>query len=500
MIPSRTTLPASVEALASKHASVLSSAMPSPRLPRRALLQSALGGFTASSAPSLVAAPAEDAPGFDEPARRLDLHDDADVIVCGAGPAGIAAAIAAARAGAKTRLFEVHGCLGGVWTAGLLTYIFDFDKPGLTRELTKRLDDRDARRSKNPSRFVYEPEEMKVLLEEMCLDAGVKFQLHTRVSAAFREGSRLRTVVTESKAGRQAWRAPVFIDATGDGDLGAQAGCEWDVGQAKECPCQPMTMNALAVVRDAHALKEFMSFNGTDEFHGPSGHLTCVEAFKAELKRAGIETSYGHPTIFPVRDDLVMLMLNHEYGIKPWDAAAISEATVRSRAEVFRVMRALRKLGGPWEGLQIASTAEQIGVRDGRRIHGRYTLSREDLINGTRVEDGVARVTFGVDIHADSKETNRTKPINNGDFKMKPYDIPLRALIAKDVDGLMMAGRCISGDFISHASYRVTGNAVAMGEAAGVIAALAAQSRRLPHEVPWSEGSAKLAAMGQRSA
>lgn len=424
---------------------------------------------------------------FREEARDLRLRDDADVIVCGGGPAGIAAAITAARAGARVRLFDAHGCLGGVWTAGLLTYIFDFDKAGVAEEIKRKLDARGARRNRNPSRFVYEPEEMKVLLEEMAVGAGVKFQLHTRVSAAFRQENRLRTIVTESKAGREAWTAPVFIDATGDGDLGAQAGCGWDVGQARECPCQPMTMNALAVVKDAAALREFISFNGTDEFKGPGGHLTCVEAFKRELSRAGVETSYGHPTIFPVRDDLVMLMLNHEYGIKPWDADAITQATVRSRAEVLRVMRALRALGGPWEGLQIAATAEQIGVRDGRRIHGRYTMTKQDLVTGARQPDAVARVTFGVDIHAGTAEVNKTKTIDNGDFRMRPYDIPLRALIARDVDGLMMAGRCISGDFVAHASYRVTGNAVAMGEAAGAVAALAARTGRLPHQVEWSE-------------
>jgi hypothetical protein len=424
---------------------------------------------------------------FNEPGKSLPLSHDADVIVCGAGPAGIAAAITAARAGARTRLFEVHGCLGGVWTAGLLTYIFDFNKPGLAREIVKRLDERDARRSRNPDRFPYEPEEMKVLLDEMCVEAGVKFQLHTRVAAAFCEGGRLRTIITESKAGREAWTAPVFIDATGDGDLGAQAGCGCDVGQEKDGPCQPMTMNALAVVKDAKALAEFMSFNGTDDFTGPGGHLTCVEAFKHELKRAGIVTTYGHPTIFPVRDNLVMLMLTHEYDIKPWDAAAITEATVRSRAEVFRVMRALRQLGGVWEGLQIAATAEQIGVREGRRIHGRYTVNRQDLIEGTQHTDAVARVTYPVDIHALNREKNDVEPLSHGEIETKAYDIPLRALIAKDVDGLMMAGRCISGDFIAHASYRVTGNAVAMGEAAGAVAALAARTHRLPHEVEWSE-------------
>ncbi len=462
---------------------------------RRAFIQTALGGSVALPALALHGETPVAANGsaFHEPALDLPVNNEADVIVCGAGPAGIAAAITAARAGARTRLFEVHGCLGGVWTAGLLTYIFDFDKPGLTRELVKKLDERDARRSKNPSRFVYEPEPMKLLLEEMCVEAGVQFQLHTRVAAAYRNGGRLSTIVTDSKAGREAWSAPVFIDATGDGDLGAQAGCAWDIGQAKECPCQPLTMNALAVVKNAKALAQYMSFYADD-----SRHLEAVEEFKGELKRAGIETSYGHPTLFHVRDDLVMIMINHEYGIKPFDAAAVTAATVRARREVYTVVQALRKLGGIWEGMQVAATAEQIGIRDGRRIHGRYIVTKQDLVDGARQIDGVARATFGADIHAADPEKNKDGAVTHGGIKTKPYDIPLRALIAKDIDGLMMAGRCISGDFIAHASYRVTGNAVAMGEAAGVVAAIAAKSKRLPHEVEWSEGAAKLAAMGQR--
>jgi hypothetical protein len=132
-------------------------------------------------------------------------------------------------------------------------------------------------------------------------------------------------------------------------------------------------------------------------------------------------------------------------------------------------------------------------VRDGRRIRGRQTVTREDLVTGARFSDAVTRVTFGVDIHAASRKDNDKEPINRGGVaKMRPYDIPLRALIARDVDGLMMAGRCISGDFIAHASYRVTGNAVAMGEAAGATAFLAAKSGRRPHEVPWSETEALL--------
>lgn len=386
---------------------------------------------------------------------------------------------------------EIHGCLGGVWTAGLLTYIFDFNKPGITRELIRRLDERDARRSSLPDQFVYEPEEMKVLLEEMCLAAGVKVHLHTRLAAAYREGRNLTTIVTESKSGREAWRAPVFIDTTGDGDLGAMAGCGWDIGQGgAECPCQPMTLNTLAMVKDAEALKPFISFYHVTPENRKGmwdWHHQATTAFKKEIERAGFTPSYGMPTLFQVKDNLVMVMINHEYGIKAFDAPAITEATIRARAEVFQVVRGLRKLGGPWEGLQVVATPEQIGVRDGRRIHGRYTVSREDLATGARHDDAVTKATFGVDIHAVTKEDNERKAITHADFKFHAYDIPLRALIAKDVDGLLMAGRCISGDFTAHASYRVTGNSVAMGEAAGATAAVAARTRRAPHEVPWSE-------------
>ncbi len=425
-------------------------------VPRRAFLGSLIGGAVGM-------------------AMNVPLRDDADVIVCGGGPAGFAAAVSAARAGARTRLFEMHDCLGGVWTAGLLTYIFDFDKPGLTDELKRKLDERNARRQKNPSRFVYEPEAMKLLLEEMCEEAGVKTLLLAPVVAAYREGRRLATIVTESKSGREAWRAKMFIDATGDGDLGALAGCGWDFGHEPDCECQPMTLNALALVRDAAALGEFMSFYRSD-----GRHIQAVEAFQRELHRAGVTTSYGHPTLFHVRDNLVMVMINHEYGVKPFDARQVTAATLRARAEVHRVVGALRGLGGPWEGMCVVASAEQIGVRDGRRIHGRYTVTADDLREGRRHADAVCRAAFNVDIHAATLDKNKQETISHGGFKTKPYDIPLRALIAKDVDGLLMVGRCISGDFIAHASYRVTGNAVAMGEAAGKTAAEAAKTGRLP--------------------
>ena len=447
------------------------------RLFLKTSLASALGAPLISQAQAQTTAPGM----YHEAARDLPINTDADVIVCGAGPAGVTAAISAARAGAKVRLFELHGSLGGVWTSSLLGYLLDFDKPGFNVELVRRLRERDAINGGGMNGLSYQPEEMKLLLEELCSAAGVKVQLHTRVAAAYREGRSLTTIVTESKSGRQAWKAPVFIDATGDGDLGAQAGCEFEIGKEKSCPCQPMTMYALLVVKDVAQIADCI--HGT----GDGGQHVGPKAFQETLKRAGVTPSYGHACLFPIQGNLVLLMANHEYGINATDAAQVTEATLRARGEVHQIVRGLRKLGGPWDGVQIAATPEQIGIRDGRRIRGRYIMTGEDLIKGTTQADAVVRATFAVDIHALSAEDNKKSAYSNAGVKVKPYDVPLRALIARDVDGLMMAGRCISGDFIAHASYRVTGNAVAMGEAAGATAAVAVKNKTAPHDVPWSE-------------
>jgi hypothetical protein len=454
---------------------------PSPSTDRRLFLKASLA--TALGAPLLPRAQAQPAAlgVFREEQRELPVDSVSDVIVCGAGPAGVTAAITAARAGARVRLFETHGSLGGVWTSSLLGYLLDFDKPGFNVELVRRLRERDAVNGGGMNGLSYQPEEMKLLLEELCATAGVTVQLHTRVTAAYREGRTLRTIITESKSGRQAWRAPVFIDTTGDGDLGAQAGCEFEIGRENACPCQPMTMYALLVVKDASLLADCI--HGT----GDGGRHVGPKLFQDTLKRAGVTPSYGRACLFPIQGNLILLMANHEYGINATDAAQVTEATLRARAEIHQIVRGLRKLGGPWDGVQIAATPAQIGIRDGRRIRGRYVMTSEDLIQGAVQPDAVVRATFPVDIHALSAEDNKKAAYHNAGVKTKPYDIPLRALIARDVDGLMMAGRCISGDFIAHASYRVTGNAVAMGEAAGATASVAAKNKTAPHAVPWSE-------------
>jgi hypothetical protein len=434
---------------------------------------------------------------LNEPARSLVIAGEADVIVAGGGPAGIAAAIAAARSGASVQLFDVNGCLGGVWTAGILAWVFEFNKPGLTRELTYTLDKRGARQGTDPDKYVYDIEEMKLLLEEKCVEANVKFQLHTRVVAAYKDKqNRLTSIVTESKSGRQAWRGKIFIDATGDGDLGALAGCKYEYGWNNSGLAQPMTYMALVSVKNADSLKEYISFWEGDL----SWRTKAWQGFLKEINRAGITPSYGKPTLFRVKDNLLALMINHEYNYTGFNSEHVTRATVGGRAEVNKITKALNKMGGVWDGIQLVATCEQIGVREGRRISGLYTISKEDIAKGAKFTDAVTHVTFGVDIHAPSPEENQKSANSDWGVKSVPYDIPLRALIAKDVNGLLMAGRCISGDFFAHSSYRVTGCAVSTGQAVGITAALCAARGTLPQNMPWESVQSSLGNFNQQIA
>ena len=411
-----------------------------------------------------------------------------DVIVAGGGPAGVPAAVTAARTGARTLLLEANSCLGGVWTAGILTWVFDIEKTGVGREIIEGLQRRNGYVEagfRGMVNFTYDVESMKLLLEEMCLQNGIDFLLHARVvgAAVDKESRRLQAIFTESKSGRQAWKAKVFIDATGDGDLGARAGCSFDLGSGDSGEIQPLTFMAAMVVARHGDLEPYISFYG-----GVPEHRLRTDLFKAHLLELGIDPSYAVPTLFQIRENLLAIMVNHQYNVVSYDAAQITQATVSARAEVNRIVDALAASRGPFRGCYLASTAEYIGVREGRRIHGRYRVTVDDIRKGVRFEDAVCRVRFNVDIHATRPDIRDRDSQNSGrGVEMKPYDIPIRALIAKDVDSLLMAGRCISGDWFAHASYRITGKAISMGEAAGSLAGLSAGRNTLPHEVPFSD-------------
>ncbi len=403
-----------------------------------------------------------------EPARETPVSGVYDVVVCGGGPAGVAAAVAAARAGARCLLAEQYGSLGGIWTTGLLSYFLDWaNKPGLMAEIVGRLEARGARAvdSRGRGTNAFDPEQVRFLLDELCLEAGVTLQLHSRVVAARVAGGVLTHAVIESPSGREAVAGRQFIDCTGNGDLGAIAGCGFDMGHPQTGATQPMSLIALLTGLCRDEVRPFFYEQG-DAWSAPKDRL------REAMERGGCSPSYAKPSLFPLREDLFLLMANHEYGYRGTDVRDLTAATLHARRELHALVAALRSLGGPWARVRVAATGAQIGVREGRRIHGRSTVTVEDMAAGRQYPDAACRVTFGIDVH--STDPGAGKGIEPSPVKTRPYEIPLGALQARDVEGLWMAGRCISGDFLAHSSYRVTGNAVAMGETAGAAAARAA--------------------------
>jgi hypothetical protein len=405
----------------------------------------------------------------EESARKTIVRYDGDVVVCGAGPAGWSAAISAARGGARVALIEAAGAAGGIWTSGALAWIIDHEgKGGILREMRRELGEMGGLGFQS----AYDIETMKVYLEREIANHHIDFQLFTRVVGVVLEESgkgsrRVTGVVTESKSGREAWLGSIIIDATGDGDVAALAGCSWEHG-GPTGKGQPMSMMCLFTGPRPEEIADYVC--NSEVAPGRGGpHKTAKENLARLMRETGHEPSYGAPTIWHIADDLYALMANHEYGYRGFNASDVTKATMHARSEVYEAIQKLRTVGGVWSRVRVVATAAQIGVREGRRVKGLYRLTRDDVINGRFFPDAVCTVHNWVDIHATDEDEG--KGYRDDGVRGTGFQVPLRAMIAAEVDGLLLAGRCISGDFWAHAAYRVTGNAVPMGEAAGRIAA-----------------------------
>ena len=392
-----------------------------------------------------------------EAARRTPVVAEVDVLVAGGGPAGVGAALSAARAGATAMLVERYGCLGGLWTSGLVNPLFDHaNKGGILRELIGELKARGCWRD-DPLRpgflTTFDIEQMKCLLDERMAEAGVEVLFGAWVADAIVEGGRVRGVLVESKPGRGAILAKVVVDCTGDGDAAARAGAPFEKGRPEDGLMQPLTL--------------MFRLSGCDFVQRDSGHLR--ELMERVAGERGVELPpFVRPWIIPLPtpgDAVVQLV--HVYGVDAADARQLSAAYVAGRREARHVFEEIFRHIPELGDVRLVQTAEQMGVRETRRIMGGYVVSLDDLTEGRRHADGICTATFGIDIHP-------IRPADRDHAKMprvKPYHIPYRSLVPRGIEGLLVAGRCISGTHEAHASYRVTGNCVAMGEAAGLAAA-----------------------------
>lgn len=413
-----------------------------------------------------------------------------DVAVCGGGIAGALAAISAARRGARTVLIERGGSLGGTLTEGFIPLILDADnKGGILKELFNFLDAHSmtlARRGKRLDKDghrisgrMVDTEGCKYFLDRACIEAGVRVLFYSQVAAVSLADGKIDEVLVVSECGNYRLHAKVYIDATGNGSLADLAGCEWDCGDPVENRPSP-TSTAVCTV----GMPE--DYDGTD----------CVEDKKrySDMLRAhDIEITGGLASVKKLPSLKTWNMgLSFQYGVTPDDIDSLSRATLEGRKESFEVIEAHKKIEG-YESLYTAFTSSHLGVREGRRIYGEYRITDEDIIRGARFDDAVCLVTFGVDVH--KLKNGDTDECSRG-YNTQPYHIPYRALVPLRVDNLLLAGRCISGDFYPHSSYRVMGNMAATGEAAGYVAAECAIEKISPRTYEGSRVKAFMMSRG----
>lgn len=393
-----------------------------------------------------------------------------DVIVCGGGVSGVCAALSAARSGASVLVVEQTNCLGGTWTSGLVAWMLDIaNKQGyILNEIINTLKESGKGRFARSNSFIYEPEAMKILLDDMCTKEGIDICYHTFVCGSQKKGARLVSVQTVSKSGIKSFFGKTFIDATGDGDLCALSGAEFDIGN-EDGVVQPMSMFAIVSGLNKDSLMEF------DNSFEYTGDVSPKARLWQEIKRAGIDCSQQKPALYHLYNDCFLFTANHQYNVYGINAADLTRATISARREIGQIVDSLRSLGGIWQDIHLVATAPSIGVREGRRIKGEYTVTLDDIYSSRQFEDSICDVSFGIDVHALTKD-NTTGYASYGDGKKHSYQIPLAAAKCFGFENLYMTGRCISGDFPSHASYRVTGNASVIGENVGKFAAKEAKS------------------------
>lgn len=421
-----------------------------------------------------------------EAPRRTAVVADYDVLVVGGGPAGVMAALAAARSGSRVLCVERHGMLGGVWTAGLLNPVFDAKEKGwLVQELIDELRKAGAWQTWiwNDT-DVFDTEVMKLVLEQMFEKAGVDFWYHSMVVDAIVEQSRVRGAIIESKSGREAVLANVVIDCSGDGDFAALAGAAFALGRHHDGLCQPLTM-----MFEVDGVKNYRQ---SDTFTLHAQLLESIKRQGSPIQLPFDRVNYAPWVIHVPREDAASVQATHVYRVSALDVRAMSKATAKARQQAHDLVTLMRSIPG-MENIRLTQTAPAIGVRECRRIQGHYTLSLDDLKTGNRFADAITFGRFGVDIHEVNPGNNEKSAHHT---RTLPYEIPLRCLLPAKIEGLLMAGRCISGTHEAHASYRVTGICMGMGQAAGLAASMAVHEKTLPQALDGAAVKAELVARG----
>lgn len=443
-----------------------------------------------------------------EPARQTPLLMETDVIVVGGGTTGPFAAISAARQGKRVVMIERFGSLGGNLTLGLNTKPSGALVGGLPLEVWNLArtaggagDDYMAVVKTGGVKIASpcDPELMKMLLTRLCADAGVQVLFETVVSAPVMEGDTVKGVIVENKTGRQFIAGKVVIDCSADADIAVRAGAPFVMGSGGASETmQPVsmyfTMDRVDLVRLAEwaATTDDVPARAIPKTKEGLNYGLWLTGFNASLRKwqmdTGVQLQRDNITL-KTADGRMYVNGTRVTNVNVFDPVQFTNAVLECYRQIEGVARYLREVIPGFENARIEAIAPVLGVRETRHVIGEYTLTGQDSTEGTRFEDSIAADASALDIH-DPKGADV-------DFQgLRPYEIPYRSLLPKQVEQILVAGRCISADHAAHARSRNMPACMATGQAAGVAASVAIDMGVNVRDVDVALVQTKLRALG----
>lgn len=428
---------------------------------------------------------------------------EVDVLVIGGGPAGIAAAIAAGRNHARTLLVERYGFLGGELITGLPILTFHtFGGKQVVRGIPQELVDRLVQEGgscghlRAQGTHVYTwtpcyPEVFKYVSQEMVLESGAEILLHSFVSDVIMDGARIKGVEVVNKSGKTLIYAKNIIDATGDGDIAARAGAPFEKGRVEDGLMQPVSMifsianvdvdKAVESIRPNYPINQELVKLGKAQGH----YIRVFGSFapwQEEIEKTGLFRDKNHGmAMFSLKENELTFNTSKIFNVDATNAEDLTRAEIEGRRQVFAIARFLKAHAPGFENSHLCSTAPHIGVRESRRIMGEYVLTEDDVLEGKSFSDSVACSGYTIDIHHPTGEKPGLIKFLNNDSSY--YGIPYRSIVPREIDNLLLAGRCISCTSIALGSVRVIAVCMATGQAAGTAAALATEVQVAPRHL-----------------
>lgn len=413
-----------------------------------------------------------------------------DVLVCGAGPAGISAAIAAARNGARVLLAEAGACLGGVMGNAMVGSFCDSPGGPVFDELAKRLLELgaahwrvDPERFRPPGRLAYHSETARALAMEMVLESGAEAMLNASAARAIMDGARVVAVELAAKPGLVRVEAAVTIDCTGDADVAASAGAPFAFGDPEDGRIQVCNFRWRMGGAD---LERFRRDRPPDE----RLEAMCRDAVSQGMVRPPEFLFAQDAETFPFDRAYGGLRLNNWElrGVNPADARQTSRALAQCQLAALQLVRFCRSNLPGYENCSIERFPAALGTRESRRIEGHYTLTRGDVVGGAKFQDGIAKAWFWIDLHDPPPGLTIPYGLEYRKANQPPlpedwYEIPYRCLLPRKTDALLVAGRCVSCDRAAQGSLRVMPTCMFMGAAAGTAAAWAASEGISPGQI-----------------